>query len=156
VRGQGRLPENSHGLGGGFLLNALTLLPPVAALCLFARPVTSVFFAEGFSGAAYDYAVRYVSVYLPFVYVQLVGHILHAYMRSLGSVNTVLGITLLGSAVRVVSTVLLVPVMHIEGAYLGQIISWAVDAVVSVGIVFCLYRTREQLKQIVERIHQKA
>ena len=78
-------------------------------------------------------------------------------MRSLGSINTVLGITLFGSAVRVASTLLLVPGMHIEGAYLGQIISWAADGAVSVAIALWLYRTPEQLRRITERVRgQKA
>lgn len=149
--GKGDYKKIGKGVKTGFILNCGILLPFVLVTMLFARPVASIFFPADFTGNAYDYAVLYTSVWLPFVYVQLVGHMLHSYMRSLGRVNVVLWITLLVSAVRVASTILLVPAMHIEGAYLGQVISWAVDAVVSIGIVFCLYRTQEQLKKIVEQ-----
>lgn len=152
--GQGDTKKIPGGLKAGFILNCLMLFPFVLGFAIFAKPLTSIFFPAGFVGDAYEYAVLYTAVYLPFVYVQLIGHILHSYMRSLGSVNTVLGITLFGSVIRVASTVLLVPVMHIEGAYLGQIISWAADAVVSVIIVFCLYRTQDQLGKIVERVRR--
>lgn len=150
--GRGDHKKIPGGLKVGVILNCLMLLPFILALGIFARPVTSVFFPAGFVGDAYQYAVRYAAVYLPFVYIQLVGHILHSYMRSLGSVNTVLGITLFGSMIRVVATVWLVPGMHIEGAFLGQIISWAADAIVSVIIVLCLYRTQDQLERIVGRV----
>ena len=132
------------------------MLPFVLIPAIFAEPVTSIFFTSGFSGDAFGYAVRYAAIYLPFVYVQLVGHMLHSYMRCLGSVSTVLGITLVCSAVRVISTVLLVPVIHIEGAYLGQIISWALDAVISIVIVLGWFRTQDQLKTIVTRVRQNA
>ena len=152
--GKGDYKRIGNGVKAGYILNCLMLLPVVALFMLFAPPLTSIFFPADFSGDAYQYALRYTSFWLPFVYVQLVGHILHSYMRSLGQVNVVLWITLFVSAVRVVSTVLLVPLMHIEGAYLGQVISWAADAVVSVGIVYCCYRTQDQLKAIVERVRQ--
>jgi len=132
------------------------LLPVVVGFMLFARPLTSIFFPADFSGDAYQYALYYTSFWLLFVYVQLVGHMLHSYMRSLGQVNVVLWITLFVSAVRVVATVLLVPVMHIQGAYLGQVVSWAADAVVSIAVVYCRYRTPDQLKKIVEHVRKKA
>lgn len=154
--GKGDYKRIGRGIRTGFILNCVMLLPFVSVLSLLARPVVSVFFPAGFTGEAYEYAVCYGTIWLPFVYVQLVGHMLHSYMRSLGRVNTVLWITLLVSAVRVASTILLVPGMHIEGAYLGQVISWVVDAVISVIIVSCCYRTQEQLKKIVERVRKKA
>ncbi len=144
-----------YGLKVGFIMNSVMLLPFILAIMIFADPISSIFFPAGFVGDAYTYAVRYAMIYLPFVYVQLVGHILHAYMRSLGSMNMVLGITIFGSAIRIISTILLVRVMHIEGAYLGQIISWAADAILSTAIVICGYRTLEQIKRVAERIKIK-
>lgn len=152
--GKGDPEKLPKGLKAGFILNSVMLLPFVVTLALFAGPVVSLFFPQGVTGEAYSYAMRYAALYLPFVYVQLIGHILHSYMRCLGSMTTVLGITIFGSTVRVIATILLVPGMHIEGAYLGQIISWAADAVVSVAIVLWLYRTPAQLKTITDRIRQ--
>lgn len=153
--GKGEYKKIPGGLKVGFILNCLMMVPFAFGLAIFAKPVTSIFFPAGFVGDAYQYALRYTAFWLPFIYVQLVGHILHSYMRSLGSVNIVLGITLFGSAIRVAATILLVNTMHIEGAYLAQVISWAADAVVSTVIVICLYRTQDQLQRIVERVRSK-
>lgn len=149
--GKGDAKKIPGGLKAGFVLNALAMLPFALIPMAFAGQVSALFFPTGFVGEAYEYAVRYASVYLPFIYVQLVGHILHCYMRSLGKMNTVLGITLVCSAIRVAATVMLVPAIRIEGAFIAQIISWAVDAVISIAIVFCLFRTQEQLKALVDR-----
>ena len=153
--GKGDHTKIPRGIRVGFLLNTVMLLPFILCIAVFAKPITTLFFPTGVTGDAYFYAVRYGQVYLCFVYVQLVGHMLHAYMRSLGSVTKVLIITLVCSAVRVVCTVLLVKTMHIEGAYLGQIISWAVDAVICIVLVFCRYRTPEQLQRIAQTIRNK-
>lgn len=152
--GKGECKKIPGGLKAGYILNGIVLLPFVLGFVLFAEPVAAVFFPADFVGEAYQYTVRYTTVYLPFVFVQLVGHILHSYMRSLGGVSVVLGITLFYGVVRVVSTVLLVPVLHIDGAHWGQIISWAADALVSVLIVMCFYRTQAQLEKISEGVRR--
>lgn len=154
--GEGDCKKIPRGLKVGFLLSSVTLAPFAFGFVLLAKPITSLFFTAGFDGEAYQYALRYTAVYLPFAYVQLVGHVLHAYLRCLGAMNTVLGITLFGGAVRVIATILLVPVIHIDGAYIGQIISWAADGAVSVLVAICLYRTQAQLQTVVARIQSKS
>jgi len=144
-----------RGLRVGFLMNSLMLLPFVLVSVLFSGPIVSVFFPSGYVGEAYGYAIRYATVFMPFVYVQLVDHVMHAYMRSLGKVNVVLGITFFGSAVRVAATALLVPLISMDGVYLGQVISWAADSVVSVIIYVFLYRTEEQIRRAVRRVHSE-
>ena len=154
--GKGDCEKIPRGLNVCFFLNAIVLAPFAFGFMLCAKPLTSLFFTAGFAGDAFQYALRYTAFYLPFVYVQLVGHVLHAYLRSLGAATTVLFITLFGSSVRFAATLWLIPGMHIDGAYVAQIISWAADAAVSVFITLCLYRTQPQLKRIVARIHRKA
>ncbi|MBQ8339067.1 MAG: hypothetical protein IJY16_01320 [Clostridia bacterium] len=147
--GEGDTQKLRRGLRVGFLLNAATLLPFVLTIIGFAEPSISIFFPDEHGSAAFGYAVRYATVFLPFVYVQLVGHVFHTYMRSLGRVPTVLAITIVGSTVRLVATLLLIPLLHLDGAYVGQIISWAVDAALSFVLYVFLYRTDRQLSRIV-------
>ena len=153
--GQGSYEKIRKGLKAGFVLNCIMMIPFVLIPLIFAKPIVSIFFPTGFTGDAFDYSMRYVIIYLPMIYVQLVGHVLHSYMRSLGFTDRVLYITLICSTVRVVATILLVDSMHIEGAYLAQVISWAVDAVISVVYCYLFYRTNSQLKAIVDRVRQE-
>ena len=78
---------------------------------------------------------------------------LHSYMRSLGCVTTVLWITVVGSVTRLIATLLLIPLIHIDGVFLGQVISWAVDGALSIILWLALYRTCEQLTRLIRRAH---
>ena len=152
--GVGDVKKIRSGLKIGFIMNALIVLPFVLVLACFARPIVSLFFPAGFTGEAYLYAVRYATVFLPFIYVQLVGHLLHAYMRSLGAIKTVLWISFVGSVTRLIATLLLIPVIGIDGAFLGQIISWAIDALLSIALFFFRYRTPAHIRRELDRIHR--
>ena len=90
------------------------------------------------------------------LFIQLVEHIIHSYLRSLGRVSVVLGITLFGSAVRVAATLLLIPVMYLDGAFLGQILSWGADTAVSVFLFLGFYRTEAQLERVIASLPVKS
>ena len=143
-----------RGFRCGVILNVALLLPAVLVISLFAGGIVSVFFPNGYVGEAYQYAVRYARYFLPFVFVQLVGHVLHAYMRSLARMGAVLGVTLLGSATRLAATLLLVPTLQLDGVYIGQIISWGIDALVSLLLFFCLYHSIPQLERLIKETLQ--
>ena len=147
--GEGNSQKIRRGVKVGFLMNILMMLPFVLIFSCFARPIVAIFFPDGFRGDAYQYAVRYASIFLPLVYIQVIQHVLHAYMRSLGRVGTVLFITLLGSIIRVAATLLLIPTMQLDGAFVGQIISWTVDTAVSVALCLFLYRTEDHLNRVI-------
>ena len=147
--GAGRLEKIRRGLAVGLLLNCLMLLPFVALTMLLAEPLVSLFFRAGFDGAAAAYAIHYARTYMPFLYVNMAGHLLHSYMRSLGKVSVVLGITLVGSCVQITSTLSLVPSLGMDGVFLGQVISWTADALLSALFYLLLYRTIEQIRRAV-------
>lgn len=150
--GEGNTEKIRRGRRVGLFMNVLLVLPFVLVIMALAGPIVSVFFPEGYTGEAYTHAVRYARVYLPFIYIQLIGHFLHAYMRSLGRVPTVLGITIVGGVTRWVMTLLLVPVMHLEGVFVGQIISWGIDAIISVALYCLRYRTDAHLTRVIEKL----
>ena len=148
--GVGDAMKIKRGFRSGVILNVALLLPAVLVISLFSGSIVSLFFPDGYVGEAYRYAVRYATYFLPFVFVQLVGHVLHAYMRSLARMGAVLGVTLLGSATRLTATLLLVPTLQLDGVYIGQIISWGIDALVSLLLFFCLYRSIPQLERLIK------
>ena len=154
--GKGDIKKIKRGLKVGFIMNVLMILPFVLSIGIFAKPIISLFFPAGYSGLAYQYVFRYATVYLGFLYVQMVGHVIHAYLRSLGSVNVVLWITFVGSAVRVIATIWLVALIGMDGVFIGQIISWAIDAVISLTIYFLRYRTDGQIAIHAENKKKKA
>lgn len=152
--GAGDVQKIRRGLKIGFIINALIVLPCVLVLSGFARPIVSLFFPAGYTGESYRYAVRYATVFLPFIYIQLVGHLLHSYLRSLGAIRTVLWITFLGTFTRLSATLLLIPLIGMDGVFLGQIISWTIDALASLLLFFFRYRTAAHIQREIDRIHR--
>ena len=149
--GKGDANKIRRGFKVGILMNCLMILPFVLSVGIFAKPIISLFFPAGYEGLAFRYVFRYATIYLGFLYVQMIGHLIHSYMRSLGSVTVVLWITLGGSFTRVVSTLWLVPLIGMDGVFIGQIISWAIDAVISLVVYFSRYRTEKHILLRIER-----
>lgn len=149
--GAGKPEKIRRGLWVGLQLNALILLPFVLVFTVLAEPIASLFFPSDFAGEALDYAVRFARGYMFFLYINMIGHLLHTYLRGLGAVNVVFRITIIGSAVRIAVTLLLVPVIGMEGAYIGLVLGWTADAIASCVIYAMRYRTEAHLTRVVER-----
>lgn len=145
--GEGNTQKIRRGVRIGFEINGALLLPVVLGISLFAGPIVSLFFPGGYEGEAYTHAFRYARIYAPLIYVQLVDHILHAYIRALGHVGVVLGATLVGGVTRIAATFLLIPILHLEGAFVAEIISWGLDAVICLIVYAMRYRTDAQLSR---------
>lgn len=153
--GAGKTKRITRGLWVGLWMNCVILLPFVLIFAAFAEPIVSLFFPSGYMGVAFDYAVRFARFYTPFMFIELITHLIHSYIRSLGMVNVVLGITVFGSLTRLAATLLLVPTWQMEGAFIGQVLGWCGDAVASVIIFLLFYRTHEQILRCIERVRQK-
>lgn len=143
--GEGDTKKIRRGVRVGLEINGALLLPVVLGISVLAGPIVSIFFPGGYEGEAYVHAFRYARIFVPLIYVQLVDHLLHAYIRALGRVGVVLGATLVGGAVRIAATFALIPLLHLEGAFLAEVISWAVDAVICFIVYMFRYRTDEHL-----------
>ena len=139
------------GVKVGFGMNCAIVLPFVLTIVFLAKEIVSLFFPDTHSGEAFAYAVRYATVFFPFIYLHLIGHFLHTYMRSLGRASVVLWITLIGSVTRIAATLLLVPVLSLDGAFIGQILSWGIDAVICITIYAACYRTDRQLALVIAK-----
>ena len=127
------------------------LLPFLLVFVGFAEPISSLFFPAGYTGEAYQYAVRFATFYLPFLLVNMLGHLIHAYLRGLGSMRVVFWLSVLGSAVRYVCTLLLVPTMHMEGVFLAMSVGWCADTLASSIIYLLFYRTNDHILRAIQR-----
>ena len=153
--GAGETKKLRKGLWAGLWMNTAALTPFVLAFVLFAEPIASVFFPAGYVGLAFTYAVRFFRVYAVFLYINMIGHLMHSYMRSIGQVYTVLWVTLVGSAACVVVTLLLTPLFGMDGVYLGRVLSWTVDGALSVVLYFALYHGEKRIGEVVRKLREK-
>ena len=147
--GEGNTKKIRRGMRIGFEINGALMLPVVLAISIFARPIVSIFFPEGYVGEAFDYAFRYARIFAPLIFVQLVNHILHAYLRGIGKVKLVLWTTLVGGISRVALTLWLIPLMNLEGVFLAEVLSWGIDALICFVCYVWKYRTDAQLARII-------
>ena len=139
--GEGKYEKIPKGVKVGFIMNSLLLLPMVLIFVIFAKPI----------GEVYEYAVRFSTFYMPFLFVLMTGHIIHAYLRSLGCVNIVFWITIWTSTVLVAATLLLIPNLGMEGVFIGKVTSWFADTGVSVILYMLFFRTVPHIKRAAEK-----
>ncbi len=147
--GEGNTKKIRRGVRVGFGINSALMLPVVLTISVFAGPIVSIFFPTGYSGEAFDYAFRYARIFAPLIFVQLVDHILHAYLRGIGKVNPVLCSILVGGVFRIFLTVWLIPLMNLDGVFLAEVLSWGVDALICLVLYLWKYRTDEQLSRLI-------
>ena len=149
--GAGNVKKMRRGLLAGLWMNLVALTPFLLLFTFLARPLASLFFPDGYTGEAFAHAVRFFEVFSLFLYVNMIGHLMHSYLRSIGRVSTVLGITLFGSAVKIAATLLLVPHFQMDGVYIGQALSWSADGALSLILYFALYHREDALQRALKK-----
>ena len=153
--GEEKYDKIPRGMRAGFILNSALLLPLVLTFVIFAKPIASLYFPAGFVGEAFEYAVRFSTHYMPFLFVIMIGHTIHAYLRSLGCVNIVFWVTIWTSTILVAATLILIPPLHMEGVFMGKIASWIGDTLVSLVLYLLFFRSAEQIKKTAEKYGAK-
>ncbi len=125
-------PENlRRGIRVGALQGALLLAPALILCVVFAEPVCMLFFRSS-NDLALQYAVTFTRYFLPFIYINLINNLLHAFYRGVACMDLLLYCTVFGAVVHIASTALLVPIYGINGVYIGWVISWILEAVLNV------------------------
>ena len=150
--GEGNYGKIRKGIKAGFLVNALLLFPVVLLVFFFAKPLVSLFFPAGYEGIAFDYAVHFAKFVLPCLYIQLVGHLYHCYLRSLGCVGTVFWISFFMSLARLLFVYLLVPFWGLYGVFAALVIYWFLDMIVSFVVYYFFYRSENQVMHRIYRV----
>lgn len=140
--GAGKRRQIPRGLRFGALQGALFLALPLLISCVWGGPVCGLFFREGASPEAFSLAVRFTAVYLPFLGLNMINNLFHAFFRGIGSRFWLFVSTALGAIVRTAATFPLAAAMGMEGVYLGWVMSWAAEAVLSLCAYFFAYRKK--------------
>lgn len=140
--GAGKERQIPKGLLVGLVQGMAFLALPLVFSCVCGQQVCALFFRQGGSEEAVALAVLFTSHYLPFLLLNLLNNLFHAFFRGMGSRVWLLAATTIGAAVRIGASIPLSMVMGMEGVYLAWVISWAVEAVFSVLVYFCAYRPK--------------
>lgn len=126
----------SKGVFVGLLQGLVFVLPFVLVCSIAHKPVCALFFKADADLLTKEYAYLFAKRYLPFICMNLVCNLFHALFRGVKATGYLFGATFLASAVRYISSALLIVPLGMEGFYLGWVISWAVEAVFVVLLFF--------------------
>ena len=114
---------------------------------IFAEPLCSLFFEDGYTGEAFAYAVRFSRVFMPLVYLNMLNNLAHSFFRGMGQMTDLFITTLSGGVVRIVATVVLAPLFGMEGVFIAWVISWAAELVLCLSLYLTRYRTMAQIRK---------
>lgn len=119
------------GLAVGAALAAVFLLPLLTLCALFPRQISMFFFEKGVHQQAIGYAVLFMRFYLPFLVLNVVNNMFHAFYRGIRATKLLLLVTFIGAASRVAATFVMAPTGGMQGIYGAWVLSWGIEAVIT-------------------------
>lgn len=146
ANGAGKNELFKRGVRVGLVQAFLFALPFVLACSFFSEEMAGLFFEKDADIGALEYAVTFLRAYLPFIVVNIVANLFHAFFRGLGEKSPLVMATLAGSVVRVAVTFFLIKELGMEGMYIGWAASWAADAIV--GIIYYFKYSKRLTKEL--------
>ncbi|MBQ8323103.1 MAG: hypothetical protein IJX91_03970 [Clostridia bacterium] len=134
--GQKKYDKIKKGVFVGLLQSTAFATPFILLCVIFREPVCSLFFKSDADALTKEYAYLFARQYLPFIYLQLVCNLFHGLFRGVKATGHLFSTTLVGAVSRYLLSLLLIPSMGMSGFYLGWVLSWAVETVLSVVLFF--------------------
>ena len=124
------------GVGIGLLQGLVFTTPFILVCVVFREAVCGIFLKPDASALTKEYSYIFAKIYLPFIYFNIVNNLFHALYRGVKAMGHLFFVTLLGSFTRLLCSWFLIPKMGMEGFFLGWVISWVVEAIVTTGLYF--------------------
>ena len=128
------------------IVQSLALTMPFILLCVFgAGPISSIFFEDGYSGEAFNYAVTFGMYFMPFILFNVINNIAHNFFRGMKLMKMLLVSTAIGSVSKLVLILSLVPVLSMNGVFLGWILSWIIECLFCIVVYVVKLGTKEKI-----------
>ena len=124
------------GIVVGLIQSSCFLFPFLLACVVFARPVCGLFLNKEAAPETIVYAMNFARIYLPFVYLNLFNNLFHGLYRAVKANVHLFVTTLFGALARFVATAIFIGGMHIYGFFLGWVIAWAAELVLTTILYF--------------------
>lgn len=125
-----------RGLAVGAALAASCLVPALILCAIFPEQISMLFFERHANGEAVGLVILFMRFYLPFLVLNLINNLFHAFYRGVRATGLLLLVTFVGAASRVAATILLAPQTGMNGIFSAWVISWAVEASVTLILYF--------------------
>lgn len=134
--GSHKQDQLGRGLAVGAALAACCLVPVLILCAIFPGQISMFFFDKGVNEEAVGHAVLFMRFYLPFLVLNLINNLFHAFYRGVRATGLLILVTFVGAASRIAATVIMAPQSGMSGVFGAWVISWAVEAVVTLILYF--------------------
>lgn len=131
------------GMRVGAVQALLFAAPFILACALFPKTIAGFFFDKNAHPQSIEYAVTFMSRFLPFIVINVFANLFHSYFRGLGEKVPLMVSTLCGSLTRIILSFILIPKMGMIGMYIAWVAFWVSDAIV--GIVYYLIHLKKDI-----------
>lgn len=112
----------------GILQNIAFLLPVLLVCVCFSRQVADLFFSADASIEAVNYTVAFLKYFMPFIIFNVFANAYHSFFRSIDRMKALLIATAVGSAARIIFSIIFVNFLGYYGVFLGWVMFWVFDA----------------------------
>ena len=134
----------------GFLQANMFLLPVLAVCIIFSKKICASFFPGGYSGDALQYTIDFVLFFLPFIVFNLINNLFHGFYRGTGAMGLLILVTCIGAVSRIVFSEIFTPAHGIYGIYLGLVLSWITEAIITGILYFCGHWKKKLIREVQE------
>lgn len=124
------------GLKVGFIQNVAFVMPVLLVSVFMAMPVARLFYGANADITSVNYTVTFLRYCMPFLFFNIIANLFHHFFRGIGLMKALLITTIVGSAVRILISWLLIPYWGIYGYYVGWVMSWVLDGAVGLLIYY--------------------
>jgi len=132
------------GVRTGFSV-AMIFLVPLLLICSVTAPyITAIFFEDTSDTEAVGIAINFVRFWMPFVVINSVNNLFHAFWRGVANMRYLVLGTFVGALSQVLLTYILAPRLEIEGIWLAWVLCWTAEAVFNV----ILYKMNKWKKRL--------
>ena len=110
-----------------------------------------MFFPDGFSGKAFEYAVCFSRYILPFAFVNLINNLFHSFFRGIAAMNYLIIATVIGSVGRIAAGIILSRALGMAGVYIAFIVGWTAEAIFVSVIYLLKLRNSKMIQKFIEK-----
>lgn len=132
------------GVKTGFLIALTFLIPLLITASVFAPVITRLFFDDASNTEAVGIAVDFVRFWMPFVVINSVNNLFHAFWRGIANMRYLVLGTFAGALSQVALTYILAPRFGINGIWLAWVLCWTAEAVLNL----ILYKMNKWKKRL--------
>ena len=141
AKGAGKKHLYKKAVRVGLIQALLFALPFILVCSLFPEAISNLFFEKGSSAEAINYSVTFLSYFLPFIVLNVIANLFHAFFRGLGEKSPLIVATLVGSLARIIVTLVFISSYKMSGMYIGWVSAWLFDALVGV-IYYIIFKKK--------------